>query len=111
MVMPVMPAEVSFCFTSSSLNGLMIASILFIGSPVGWSGGLWPLIMSGHRTQFTILDIEVQRELPGVGAKANSIDLSVSLVLKPSLDHVLDKHIASEEKVMILLQRIERLVE
>src|SRR6266850_7294771 len=36
--MPVMPAAVSFCFTSSSLNGLMIASIFFIRFP---SSSLW----------------------------------------------------------------------
>jgi hypothetical protein len=41
-------------------------------------------------------DIEVQSELPRMGAKPNGIDLSLSLVLKPGLDDILGKHIAPQ---------------
>jgi hypothetical protein len=44
----------------------------------------------------TLLDIEVQSELPRMGAKPNGIDLSLSLVLKPGLDDILGKHIAPQ---------------
>jgi hypothetical protein len=40
------------------------------------------------------LDIEIQSELPRMGTEADGVDLMLSLVLQPGLDHVLGKHVA-----------------
>ena len=40
------------------------------------------------------LDIEIQSELPRMGAEPDGIDLMLSLVLQPGLDHVLGEHVS-----------------
>src|SRR5262245_48148219 len=110
--MPVIPAAVSFCFTSSSLKGLIIASIFFIASPLSVVMG--PRRCSAEeRPQISLvtLDIEIQSELPGMRSKADGINLSLAFVLQPGLQHVLGKHVPAEQKLMVLLQRIQRLVQ
>ena len=46
-----------------------------------------------------------------MGTEPDGIDLMLSLVLKPGLDHVLGKHIPLEQEVMVLLQRIQGLIQ
>ena len=48
----------------------------------------------GVRKRTESLDVEVQGELPGVRAKADRIDLVLSLVLDPGVDGILGEDIA-----------------
>src|SRR5262249_49116269 len=106
MVIPVMPTDVSFCFTSSSLKGLIIASIFFIDHPSHAS-------KEQDRRLYVIAlsNIEVQGEFMGMGSEPNRIDLLLALVVKPGLYHILGKYIPPKQKVVILLQRIECLIQ
>ena len=56
------------------------------------------------------LDIEIQSELPRVRSEPDGIDLVFSLVLQPRLDHVLGEHLASEQKLVVFLQGVQRLI-
>jgi len=46
-----------------------------------------------------------------MGTEPDGIDLVLSLVLQPGLNHILGEHIASQQKVMILLQGVQRLIQ
>ena len=86
----------------------MIASIFFIQSSFATRLLEEKPACQAHSA---LLDIEIQGEFPGMRSEPDGIDLILALVLQPGLDHILGKHIAPEQKIMILLQGIERLVQ
>src|SRR5947209_19531245 len=53
------------------------------------------------------LNIEVQRELPGVRAEPHRVHLVLALVLDPRLDDVRREHVALEEPVVRLLEVVQ----
>src|SRR6266545_4455853 len=57
------------------------------------------------------LDVVVEVELPRVRAQADRVDLALALVADPGLDHVGGEDVALEHEGVVLLQRVERLVE
>src|SRR5437870_6161847 len=57
------------------------------------------------------LNVEVQLELVGVWPQAHRIDFLATLILEPGLNHILREHIALGEKLVVVLQRVERPLE
>src|SRR2546423_10002196 len=56
-------------------------------------------------------DVEIQRKLPWMGAQANRVDLFLSLVSEPCFDHIGREDSAFEQKIVVLFQRIKRLID
>src|SRR6266568_220799 len=57
------------------------------------------------------LGARVGVELPRVRAQADRVDLALALVADPGLDHVGGEDVALEHEGVVLLQRVERLVQ
>ncbi len=57
---------------------------------------------------FEVLDVEVEGELPGMRAQPDGIHLVLPLVLDPGLDQVRGEDVALQQKVVVLLERVQR---
>src|SRR3990172_5654729 len=57
------------------------------------------------------LDIEIKGQLIGVRSHPHGIDLFLTFVLQPGLYYILGKDVPLEQKIMVLLQGVERLLQ
>ena len=62
---------------------------------------------SGPGCSATRSNVVVERELPGVRAQPERVDLVDPLVLHPRLDHVGREHAAREQELVVGLERVE----
>src|SRR5258708_3508553 len=56
-------------------------------------------------------DVVVHRKLEGMGSHAHRLNFALAFVVEPAFDHSLREHITLEQKLVIVLQRIERFIE
>jgi hypothetical protein len=63
---------------------------------------------SGMRTPISNSDVVVEKELVGMRAETNFVDLTRPLIVEVGFNHVLRENVPSEKEVMILLKRVER---
>src|SRR5690349_20479348 len=116
--MPVTPARNSAAFTSARRSGRMMRVISFMWStPVravdgrllllATGPGRPPQVLSSHASYY-LSRVVIHEELVRVGPQVHGRHV-LSLHAEPGIEHVLGEHVALEEELVVLLQRIERL--